>query len=383
MRHEQLSFWQATSLMVGAGVGAGIMAVPYLAARTGFAELAIVLVVAYGATCLVHLLLAEVSFRTPGDLQLIELIRLYLLRGPRWAWLVWLSFILLAIAFLAALAAYVIASAEIVASATGIPLGVAELLVYGVSAGVVFFGLGAVGWFERLGAAALFAFAIALLVGAAGVPFHLPVAPAGGWSELLAVFGLVMYAYATYFSVPQVVKGLGQQRRLAARAIVAGLGLNGLLMAIIALVALGVSSEVTEVAAVGIADSLGPWAGSVGSLFILVALITTYWSVSLALADIVRERTRIRPRPAWLVATLPSLLILYLGVWGFLEWLSLAAGATAMVIALITVPMYVNARRYGAVADPGWTLGRWGGPALLALAALSSLLMAVGAIIAL
>jgi amino acid permease len=121
----------------------------------------------------------------------------------------------------------------------------------------------------------------------------------------------------------------------------------------------------------------------VGSLFILVALVTTYWSVSLALADIVRERTGARPCLAWLVATLPSLLILYLGVWGFLEWLSLAAGATAMVIALITVPMYVNARRYGAIADPGWTLGRWGGPAMLALALLSSLLMAVGAIIAL
>jgi amino acid permease len=203
--HERLSFWEATSLMVGAGVGAGIMAVPYLAARTGFAELALVLVVAYGATCLVHLLLAEVSFRTPGDLQLIELIRLYLLRGPRWAWLVWLSFVLLAVAFLAALAAYVVASAEIVASATGIPLGLAELLVYVASAGVVFFGLGTVGRFERLGAAALFVFAIALLVGAAGVPFHLPVAPAGGGGELLAVLGRVLYAFAPNISVPQGV----------------------------------------------------------------------------------------------------------------------------------------------------------------------------------
>ena len=52
--------------MVGAGVGAGIMAIPWLAARTGLLELVLVLVVAYGASCLVHLLLAEVCLRTGG-----------------------------------------------------------------------------------------------------------------------------------------------------------------------------------------------------------------------------------------------------------------------------------------------------------------------------
>lgn len=368
--------------MVGAGVGAGIMAVPYLATRTGFAELVAVLLVAYAATCLVHLMLAEVLFRTRDDLQLIELMRLYLLRGPRWAWLLWLAFVLLTVAFLAALAAYVAASAEVVTDLTGLPEGLAQLAVYVVSAGVVFFGLRVVGAFERIGAVALFGFVIALLVGAVGVPFHLEVAPSGGWPELLAVYGVVMYGYATYFTVPQVVHGLAPDRRQAVRAILAGLALNGLLIGMVALVAMGVSREVTEVAAVGIEDSLGPWAGAVGSLFILVALLTTYWSVSLALADIVRQRTGIGPRPAWLAATLPSLLVLYLGIWGFLELLSLAAGATAVVIALITIPMYLNARRYGDVSEPPWTLGRWASPAMLAVALIASLLMAVGAIMA-
>ena len=39
----------------------------------------------------------------------------------------------------------------------------------------------------------------------------------------------------------------------------------------------------------GIAEAVGAWAGTVGSLFILAAFITSYWSVSLALADILRE----------------------------------------------------------------------------------------------
>jgi amino acid permease len=382
MRAQRLSPLEATSLMVGAGVGAGIMAIPSLVARTGVLELIVVLVVAYGATCLVHLLLAEVCIRTGEELQLVELIRLYLLRDRRWIWVVWLSFVLLAVAFLAALAAYVFAAAEIVTDLTGLPSPLAQLLVYVASAGVVYFGLGVVGAFEQLGALALVGCAAILAIGALGVPVSLPMGPSGGWADLLALYGLVMYGFATYFSIPQVVQGMAPDGRAAVRAILAGLGINGLLIGVIALVAVGISQPVTEVAIVGIADRLGSWAGTIGSLFMLAALVTTYWAVSLALADMVQERTGIGWKPSWLVATLPSLLVLFLGLWSFVEYLSVAAGATAAVVALITVPMFRNARRYGDVAEPSWTLGRLGDPAWLGLALLASVLMVIGAVLA-
>ncbi len=68
METRRLTFWEATSLMVGAGVGAGIMAVPYLASRTGLTTLLLIVAVAWAATCLIHLMLAEVLFRTGQDL---------------------------------------------------------------------------------------------------------------------------------------------------------------------------------------------------------------------------------------------------------------------------------------------------------------------------
>ena len=150
-----------------------------------------------------------------------------------------------------------------------------------------------------------------------------------------------------------------------------------------ALAALGLSSEVTEIAMIGITEQIGPWAGIVGSGLIVFALVTSYWSASLALADILRERTGISVRAAWLLATLPSLLILWVGVWQFLDWLRLAAGATAIVVALITIPMYRQARKTGRVSDPVWTLGRWGNPWMLALVLLSLILMAVGSLVSL
>jgi amino acid permease len=381
MKGHSLTRWEATSLMVGAGVGAGIMAVPFLAERVGLVGLALVLPVAWAASSLIHLMLAEVLFRTGRDHQIVELMQFYLLRGRIGRWLLWTLFAFLSIAFLANLAAYVSGAGEILAGLAGIDRHLAEFLVYVISAGVVFFGLKAVGIAERFGALALVGLVVAIGVGAAPLPFHIPLGPSGSVTQWLAFYGMVMYALWTFYSVPQVVKGLGLDRRGAVRAILAGLGINGGLTAAVALVALGISNGVTEVAIIGIAERIGPWAGLIGSLFIASSLVTSYWSVSLALADILQERTGISGRLAWLLATLPSLLILWIGAWQFLEWLRLAAGATAIVVALITIPMYQQARLSGPVKEPGWTLGRWGSPAMLALALLSLILMTIGSLV--
>jgi len=249
MTDRRLSFWGATSLMVGAGVGAGVMAVPYLAERVGLVGLALILPVAWAASALVHLMLAEVLFRTGRDLQVVELMRLYVFRGRAGRWILWAVFALLSVAFLANLAAYVSGAGEIVADLAGLDRRVAELLVYAVSAGVVFFGLRAVGVAERFGAIALFGLLAAIALGAVGIPFQPPAGPSGTPSEWLALYGMVMYAYWTFYSVPQVVAGMGSDHRGAVRAILLGLALNGVLTAVVAFVALGVSSPVTEVAA--------------------------------------------------------------------------------------------------------------------------------------
>jgi amino acid permease len=372
---------RATFVMVGAGVGAGIMAVPLLAERVGVTGLVVVLFVAYGAALFIHLMLVEVLLRTGRPLQIIELMRLWVLNRDDRRWLLWLCFSLLSVAFMAALAAYVAAQSEILTEATGLPLTLTQLLIYVISAGVVFFGLRAVGIFETIGSVALIGCVTSLALGALGVRIELPIGVEGTAPDALALFSMVMYGYYAFFSVPQVVKGLAPDGRAAARAVTAGLAINGVLIAIVALVALGVSAEVTEVAIVGISDGLGPWAGGIGEVFVFVALLTSYWAVSLALADIIRERTNIGYRRAWLVATLPSLLLLYVGAMGFLDLLQLAAGLTAIVIAAVTIPMYVNARAHGAVTDPDWSLGRWGSRAMLGLALLATVLMALGSLI--
>lgn len=133
-QEPRLTYWEAISLMVGAGVGAGIMAVPYLAQRVGLVGLALILLIAWTAIVLVHLMLAEVLFRTGRPFQIVELMRLYVLYGRVGQWLLWTIFALLSVAFMANLAAYISGAAEIVASLMSLDRSLAEVLVYVVTA---------------------------------------------------------------------------------------------------------------------------------------------------------------------------------------------------------------------------------------------------------
>ena len=56
---------------------------------------------------------------------------------------------------------------------------------------------------------------------------------------------------------------------------------------------------------IGWSKGIGSWAEMVGSLFTILAMLTTYWSISLALADIVEEQLKLSRRLCWVIATLP------------------------------------------------------------------------------
>ena len=72
-------------------------------------------------------------------------------------------------------------------------------------------------------------------------------------------------------------------------------------------------------------------------------------------------------------------LVLLAGGWRFLEWLRLAGGATALVVVVVTVPMYLDARRHGQ--PDTWSLGRFGSWPWLVAVTLAALLMAVGSLL--
>lgn len=375
---ERLTFVEASSIVMGAGVGGGIMAVPYLASRVGLPAFFPIVLVAYAANVLLHLMLVEVLFRDGRDIQIVELIRSYVFRGRVGAIVLWVLFAALLVAFVANRTAYVSGAGELLAELTGLSVTAGRLVAYAASAAIVFAGLKVVGVSQKVAVYGTAVLVLVIVAGVARTDFHVTFSVSGGSSESLALFGMIMYSLYAFFAVPQVVRGLGRDPRKVVLSVVTGLGWNALLVCFFTVVAIGVPAAVTQIAISGIAQAAGRYVDIAGTLFVILALLSSYWSVSLALSDIVHERTGLAPKVSWLVATVPTLVLIVLGLLEFVDYLRIAGGVTGFVVVFVTLPMYLVARREGPVTSPAWRLGRFASAPILIFLALCMVLMAVG-----
>ena len=378
MKNKQLTIAESACIITGYGIGGGVMAMPYLAQRNGVLVSLFILAAAFLASFVLHVMIAELVVKSGGGSQIIEVFSRYLFRGKYKKLLTLAFFVIMALVLFTNLAAYISGAAEIISELLGISLWLSRLLFYVAAASVVLFGLKAVGVSEKLAVGIIF-----LLVGLLAcfsllhIRNPLPV-KAGSLTEGLAYFGMAMFAFSAFFSVPQAAAGLGGDGKKVRKAVFLGLLNNVILITVITVCALLSSAQVTEVAMIGWSRGIGSWAEIVGSLFTILAMLTTYWSISLALADIVEEQLKLSKRICWVIATLPSLALTFAGLGGFMEFMRLAGGLIAILIALMVVPAFGKASR-----EPGGSLlGRWGGGWMQVLIIIAYLLMAVGKLVA-
>ena len=377
MKNKQLTIVESACIITGYGIGGGVMAMPYLAQRNGCLMSLLILAAAFLASFILHVMIAELAVKSGGGSQIIEVFSRYLFQGKYKKVLTLAFFVIMALVLFTNLAAYISGAAEIISELLGISLWLSRLLFYAAAASVVLFGLKAVGVSEKLAVGVIF-----LLVGLLAcfsmlhIQNPLPV-NAGSITEGLAYFGMGMFAFSAFFSVPQAVSGLGGDGKKVRKAVFLGLLNNFILITVITVCALLSSAQVTEVAMIGWSKGIGSWAEMVGSLFTILAMLTTYWSISLALADIVEEQLKLSRRLCWVIATLPSLALTFAGLGGFMEFMRLAGGFIAILIALLVVPAFRKASR-----EPGDSLlGRWSGGWMQILIIIAYVLMAVGNVV--
>jgi len=378
---KELTFLEATSIVAGYGIGGGVMAIPYLSSNNGIPTTVFVLILAFAVSTLLHLMIAEMSCRNKESSQLLELLGKYVFKGSIGKIGLWVFFGAMTITMLANLAAYVAGAGEIIESLTGMPLWIAESIFYVVAAGVIFFGLKIMGVCEKIAVAGIFIIMTILIVATLTIDLNpLPVAPFAE-NKAIALFGMIMFSFSAFFSVPQAAEGLSRDGKKVSRAVILGIGINMIIVVAVTLCTLLASDPVTEVAIIGWSKGIGNWANLVGSIFVLLAMITSYWAISLALADILVDRLKIDFRLACLAATLPSFLISVIGFTGFLGFMRLAGGGIAILVAVLVIPAYRMDRNAHADIKEGWSLGALGSLPVQILVLLGYLMMAYGSMV--
>ena len=339
---RKLNMVEAVCLIAGAGIGGGVMALPYLAAGTGFWPAVFIMLIAYIITVVLHIMVAELSIRTEYSSELLTIFSKHLFRGKKT--LRSIFYVLMAITLICNLAAYITGAGDILADLMGIPIIIAEILFFICAAVVVALGLKRVAINEAVTLAVMLAILAFLVVRTFTLPSHQPFAIAH-WEPfpLMAVYGMAMFSLSSLFAVPQAASGLRGDKSQLRTAVTMGLLINLAVMIIVTLSVLFSADPVTEVAIVGWAAALGGSTRVFGSLFIALAMLGTFWSISLQLSDMTREYFSAGRFWAWLIATAPSFILALLPVSGFLGLMQIAGGATAVIVACMAVPAYRNA----------------------------------------
>lgn len=374
----ELTFLEATSIIVGHGVGSGILSVPFLASRNTWWDILWIVALAYCINLVMHYMIAELSYNNNGA-QFIKCFENELFTGKFKKIATWIAFGLLGLSVLVNVAGFIAGASAVLRNWFGIPDWAGMLIYYVFAALVVFFGMKLVGICEKISVLAMVA-VIGILFVATLISdtSALPNTYVAG-TNLLALFSMVSFSLSAVMSVPQVVKGLKGNTARIRGSIAAGMGINvGLILVVTFMTLLGAGKNITEDGAlVDLANHLGGWVAVVGYVFSLLALSTSFWANTLNLRDIVHEQTKWSIKLSYLVATLPCLILALIGVESFVGFTRLAS-----VIQVLTgigiIISYNRSRKREKVAP---ICGAFGVLPFQILVVLSSLLATVGAVL--
>lgn len=374
----RLSFWEAAGIIVGHGVGAGILSVPYLASRNRMSDFILILAVAYGLNLILHLMVAELSLSHRGA-QFIKCFEAELFCGRFKKPASWAAFMLLGFSVLINISGFLIGGMETLRSWFSLERLPALLAYYVLAAIVVLLGMKLVGICEKYSVLCMAAVLLILLFQVLQRPGHELPSRFISRGNVLALYSVMAFSLSAVLSVPQLVKGLqGDAPRIRA-AIGVGTAFNLSLIVLLCWMTLyAVGDDITRNGAlIDLAGHLGGWVSIVGYLFSLLALSTSFWANSLNLRDVVCEQTGWSRRLSWLCATLPCLGIALLGLGSFVGFIRLA-GIVQVLTGFGVILAYARVRRR---APESVICGRFGGLPFQLLVAVSAIAATAGAML--
>lgn len=350
----KFTFFEATSIIVGHGVGSGILSVPFLASRNDWKDLLWIVVVAYFINLIMHYMIAELSYNNNGA-QFIKCFERELFVGRFKKFATWLAFGLLGVSVILNVSGFIAGAAAVFYAWFGLPTWIGMILYYVLAASVVLFGMKLVGICEKISVGSMILvigvlFVATLLSQMSPLPTTFIAS-----TNLIALYSMISFSMSAVMSVPQVVKGLNGDVKRIRGAIAAGTGINlALILTITFMTLLGAGKNISENGAlVDLSLHLGGWVSIVGYIFSLLALSTSFWANTLNLRDIVSEQTKWNVKLSWLVSSVPCLLIALIGVSSFVGFTRLASVVQVLTGVGIIISYNRSRKREGTAAICG------------------------------
>ena len=305
----KLTTFEAISMIVGNSIGTGIIAVPYLATKNSMIDVIWMVGAAYIINVILHLIIAELSYNN-GGVQLVKSFEGELFRGVMKKVFSWIVFVVYGLAIMIGVSGNINGGAQIFVNWFGLPLWLAQVIYYVIAGIVVFMGMKAVGIAQKYAVILLMGIVAVMTVGTFTHPVNGFYTASFHWNNLLALYSMVVVTLTVL------------------------LGTKGTIDKELAYMQLG--------------ESIGKWAVILAGIFSLFALLTTFWSNTLALRDVVHEQVGIGNRVSWLIATVPCILFAIFGVSSFIILTRIMSGVVVLVSIMLVLTYGKSRKKAGA-----------------------------------
>ncbi|MDD5342726.1 MAG: aromatic amino acid transport family protein [Patescibacteria group bacterium] len=337
--------FNSIAIIVGTAIGAGIFGLPYAISKAGYLVglfyliglgiVSVILLMAYG----------EVVLRTREKYQIIGYTKHYL--GNNWRMVGVVSFLF---GITGALIAYTIGVGEFLYSLIGQYFGGSayaySLIYFIVVSLIVLAGLGMVLKFE--GYLILALIIIVGLIIVAGLPkLSLDNLLVFNPKFLFLPYGVVLFALSAASAIPDATHELADKKKLY-RVVKIGMIVPLIIYILFSTVIVGVCGASThEGAILGLKPYIGNWILTIGALFGVLTMTTSFLALGLVIKDIYRIDFRLPKFWAWLIAMTPPLLIFLFKLTNFVSVISLVGGVMGGFDGIIILLMWRKARKFG------------------------------------
>ena len=379
MKSQKLTFIESLMLVAGAGIGTGILTIPYVINKIGVLGTVCALAFAYVISALMYLIIADLTRNSKKSNDLIAILDEHLFIGRGKKVLNIIFFVLLILLLVENLVVYILCASDVLVDLLGIGTVSSKVIFYLLASIVIFFGIKGMGVGEKISMILIGCAVLVLTVLSFGNMKGSLTLSFGEPSLVFALYGLFMFAFSAIFSIIQVCSHI-EKPELTGKAVIGGLSLNALITIVFAFATILGSNKVTEIATIGLSNGIGiPFVKILCSLLVQLAMFTSFWSSAFAFTDVVSGQIGISHKGAWFIATLPAVLIAVFLPLGLLDYIQIGAGALSIILVIVVLPAYAH-----AIAEPKQTLllGKLSGnKVIIGIIATAIILMAVSSFI--
>lgn len=339
----------AISTLSGTIIGVGLFSLPYVTLQVGFwVVLGYFLVLSIFAI-LVHSFFAQVALRTPDFKRMPGFAKIYLGRGGEIT-----AYISTILALFGALLAYLIVGGEFFTQLLSPYFGggnlVYTLFYFVLGAGLIFWGIKAIGKVEFWGLVLFFVILIAIFFRGQGfIDIQNLFIGVSNWefrtSDLFLPYGVILFSLWGTALVPEFEEMLGERKNLILKLIPVAILIPALVYLFFIYLILGITGpQTTESALGGLKIVLGDGVAALTLLFGLLTTFTSFIALGLTLKKVFWYDLKLTKNLSWAITCFTPLVLFLAGLKSFIAVIGVVGGIMLAVDGILILLMYNKIR---------------------------------------